>query len=482
MFDHKGNPVTRMGNWDAQSGSSYYQGASTSRRMYQWHVASSGPTDSVVYGLATLRARSRALVRNNPIAESALDTWVSNLVGTGITPRWNVEDPALKDRIQNLWNRWTEEADADEVQDFYGLQMLVARELIESGECLVRVRYRRQSDGMLVPLQVQVIEPDLLDEMYSTIAPNGNVIKSGIEFDKLGKRVAYWMYTEHPADAIGVAKNVQRKRISADLISHVYRPLRAGQIRGVPWMAPVLVALYELDQYEDAELVRKKTAAMFGGFIIEGGEPTPQLGTSYGEDEYGREIVALEPGSFPILPPGTDVKFSQPADVGSNYEIWIRQQLLRIAKGLGLTYEQLTGDLSKVNYSSIRAGLLEFRRFCRQIQLRILVHQFCRFVARHWMDMAVLSGAIDIRDYWDNPRRYQDITWHPDGWEWVDPQKDIKAEVMAIRAGLKSRAQVVSERGRDVEQIDREQSEDNARADSLGLIYDSDPRKTGGIG
>lgn len=459
-------------------GQSTYEGASIqSRRTYKWVVPTAGPNDAVIRELSILRARSRALVRNTDIGAAAIDTWVSNLVGTGINPRWNLgsEKLKLKQKLQDLWNAWVEEADYDGIQDFYGLQMLVAREMIEAGECFAILRFRPADSGLTVPLQIQVIEPDLVDEAYNILTETGE-IKSSIEFDGEGRRVAYWIYQKHPAEFSLRNSSNQRVRFPADVVAHVYRPLRAGQIRGIPWFAPILIRLYELDQYEDAELVRKKTAAMFGGFIIEGGDPA-SLGYSLGNDSLSREIVALEPGSFPVLPPGTDVRFSTPADVGANYEIWIKQQLRHIAKGLGLTYEQLTGDLSDVNYSSIRAGLLEFRRLCRQHQLRLLVHQFCRVVIRAWMDTAVLSGAINIGYYWEHRNRYLDITWHPDGWDWVDPQKDIDAEIKAIRAGLKSRAQSVSERGRDIEEIDREQMEDRQRMTEMGMNYDSDPNK-----
>ena len=134
--------------------------------------------------------------------------------------------------------------------------------------------------------------------------------------------------------------------------------------------------------------------------------------------------------------------------------------------------------MEKVNYSSARVALLEFRRFCRQLQLQVLAFQFCRPVALNWMNLAVLSGALAIRDYWENPRKYTRIKWRPDGWAWVDPLKDQLAEQLLVRNGFKSRAQVVAEMGADVEDVDREIAEDNARADKLGLIFDSDPRKT----
>jgi lambda family phage portal protein len=159
----------------------------------------------------------------------------------------------------------------------------------------------------------------------------------------------------------------------------------------------------------------------------------------------------MEPGTFPVLPPGMDVRFSEPADVGGNYERWVKQQLRMIAKGIGTTYEKLTGDLTEVNYSSIRAGLLSFQRFCKQIQLQTIAFQLCKPVAREFLNTAVLSGAIELPGYAQNPRIYRRIKWRPDGWPWVDPVKDQLAEQMAVRNGFKSREEVVAESGGDIE-------------------------------
>ncbi|SHE28290.1 phage portal protein, lambda family [Desulfacinum infernum DSM 9756] len=194
---------------------------------------------------------------------------------------------------------------------------------------------------------------------------------------------------------------------------------------------------------------------MFGGFITQpyDEDDLSPLGLSSGVDAQGRDLVALEPGTFPVLDPGMDIRFAEPADVGGQYEAWVTQQLRRIAKGVGITYEQLSGDLRGVTYSSVRAALLEFRRFCKQIQLQVLAFQFCRCVAVMWMDLAVLSGVLPIRDYWDNRRTYLRVTWRPDGWDWVDPWKDQKAEQLSVRCGFKSRAQVIAERGGDVDVV-----------------------------
>jgi lambda family phage portal protein len=245
----------------------------------------------------------------------------------------------------------------------------------------------------------------------------------------------------------------------------------------------VILTQHEINQFDDAELVRKKGAAMFGGFIYEDAEipggPFPPIGPKDETDSEDRDIVAMEPGTFPKLPPGMKVQFSEPADVGGSYEAFTKRQDRRVSRGFGgMSYEKYTGNLEDVNYSSIRAGNLEFQRVCKMIIYNVLVFQFCRSVARRWLDTAVLSGALRIEDYMENRRKYHRIKWDIDGWEWVDPLKDVQAEEMAVRAGFKSRSQAVGERGHDSEKVDQEIASDNKRADDLGNVYDSDPRKT----
>ena len=270
-------------------------------------------------------------------------------------------------------------------------------------------------------------------------------------------------------------------RVDAKEIAHLYRVLRPGQIRGEPWLSRALVKLNELDQYDDAELVRKKTAAMFAGFVTRQNPEDSLLGEGNADDA-GVAIASLEPGTLQILEPGEDIKFSDPADVGSSYSEFLRTQFRAVAAAVGITYEQLTGDLTGVNYSSIRAGMLEFRRRCEMVQHAVLVHQMCRPIWGAWMKQAVLSGALDApgfaRGGMARRRQYLSVKWIPQGWQWVDPEKEYKAMLLAIRAGLMSRSEAISANGYDAEDIDREIAADNARSDDLGLIFDSDPRYT----
>ena len=465
-----------------------YEGASSGRRMATWGTSTAGANAALFSSLGKLRSRSRELIRNNSIVDGGVDSYVANLIGSGISPRWQLKDKGLKKELQQLWNDWTLEADFYGNLDFYGLQSLVSRGLIDAGEILSRFIYRSPSYGLSVPLQLQLLEADHLDETYNSRSQSGNEIRMGIEINSQVERVAYHLYKDHPGEAFITSNySVERIPVPAREIIHVFRPIRAGQMRGRPWLASIIAKLHELDQYEDAELVRKKTAAMFGGFITETigvGDPSAFFGKRKSPDSENREIIAIEPGTFPVLPAGLDVKFSQPVDVGATYGVWLKQQLREIAAGMGVTYEQLVGDLSGVNYSSIRAGLLEFRRRVQQLQYEIIIFQFCRRVVNEWMDTVVAANIIRIPDYYANRRKYLRVKWRPDGWPWVDPLKDQAAEQLAIRSGFKSRAQVVAERpgGRDVEDVDAEIAEDNTRADDLGLVFDSDPRKTASSG
>jgi lambda family phage portal protein len=458
-----------------------FEGAGNGRRLSNWGTSTAGPNSTLFSSLGSLRSRSRELSRNDPQICGALDCLVSNIVGMGISPRWQLSDSNLKKRIQQLWSDWTQEADAGGLLDFYGLQSLIARSIIESGEVLIRFCPRR-SGSLLVPLQLQILEADHLDETYNTIAPNGNEIRMGIEFDKAGKRAAYWMFREHPGEVFMTVRNqFDRVRIPASEILHAYQPLRPGQQRGRPWLASLILTMHELNQFNDAELVRKKTAAMFGGFITqpsEEGNMPPLFGNEGETDETGSPVIQMEPGTFPALPPGYNVTFSQPADVGGNYSSFVKHQEQRAARGIGgLTYEKFTGDLSGVTYSSIRAGNLEFQRQCKQFIFNVMAYQICRPVARYWLSQVELSNAMRLPGYTKDPKSYMRIKWTIDGWPWVDPLKDLKASTGLVRSGFSSRTQEVAERGMDVEALEEEIQADNERADVGGFVFDSDARK-----
>lgn len=461
--------------------STSYEGASTTRRLRTWGLSSAGPNSVISDSLQNLKYRARDLDRNNPNASGGIDSFVSTLVGRGLTPRWNTGDPALDARILDLWKLSVPEMDASVCElDFYGLQTLVATAMQMSGGVLSRFVYKRQSDDLSVPLQIQILENDHLYDCYDQDLPNGNTLRLGVELTPGGQRAAYHIYPEHPGDNYIHKSSMLTTRIKADDMLHVYAPRRPGQLRGIPSLTPVITGLHNIDEYDDAERIRKKIAAMYAGFITTpSGDPSVSGLPGFEEDyETEEDLVGLSPGILQSLRPGENIEWSKPADVGDTFEPWMSHGLRQVAKALKITYEQLTGDLRNVNYSSIRAGLVEIYRYCRAHQAQILVHKFCRPVTTRWLDISVASGRIFIPRYTKYRKQIINNVWDPDGWDWVDPLKDLQAEILAIRAGIKSRSMTVGERGRNSAEVDSEIAKDNQRSDDSNTILDSDPRKT----
>jgi lambda family phage portal protein len=183
-------------------GAPLYDGTGFGRRTLAWQVANPGAVAALLTTQTELRAKSRDLVRRNTWAHAALESYVANAIGTGIKPQSLVTDAGLRETLQALWSDWTDVADAAGLTDFYGLQALACRAMLEGGETLVRLRYRRPEDGLPVALQLQVLEPEHLPVTLNTQAENGNVIRAGIEFDGLGRRVAHHLYRSHPEDGV----------------------------------------------------------------------------------------------------------------------------------------------------------------------------------------------------------------------------------------------------------------------------------------
>ena len=445
-----------------------FDGGLSKRRLKTFHASRAHVNTLIQASGADMTARARYLIRNNGYAANAVESWAGNAVGTGIKPSSGIADAVLKDRVQRLWLRWTDESDAEGLTDFYGQQRRAARELFIAGEVFFRIRPRRPEDGLSVPLQLQMLPAEMLPLNHNQLLENGHRIRQGIEFDRMGRRVAYHFLRRHPGDITDPGLAGETVRVPAESVLHIVDPVDAGQLRGVSRFSPALVKLFLLDQYDDAELDRKKVAAMFVGFVR---RPERELDNAADRDDQGEPLLPLEPGQLQMLDDGEDITFSAPADVGGNYESFQYRTLLQVAAALGLPYANLTADMLKANYSNTRAALLEFRRRIESFQHSVIVYQMCRAVWARWMDVAVLSGQLALPDYEQRRADYLDCNWLPPRWDWVDPLKDIRAETLAIQSGFKSRTQAIGERGFDATMVDAEIASDRDREARLGLAF-----------
>ncbi len=430
-----------------------YEGANVGRRTSGWAANATSANAEVGGGLTKLRDRSRDLVRNSPYAERAISEIVQQSIGTGIAAQAQGDSDGVNRIIDGAWEQWGAECDPDGQLDWCGIQELVLRTMLESGECLIRYRPRFADDGLLVPLQLQVLEPDHLDhnKMLSMDSKDGrgSVIVQGVEFDQIGRRVAYWIFPNHPGDVMYTSRgSMVSRRVPASEILHVYRKKRPGQVRGVPLLAPVIIALRDLDEYQDAERVRKKIEACLAAFVEQPEGPDgPSLGAITGTDDASAQrIEEFRPGMVMYGKPGEKAQFFAPTGAGG-YSEYVKQNERMIATGVGVTYEQLTGDLSNVNYSSYRAGLMSFRAGMESLRWMCIIPGFLRPVRQRFINAAYAAGAIPIQEY--------RTTWTPPGFGSVDPGKDAAAMEIDLRTGRMTWPQAVAEYGFDpIKQIE----------------------------
>jgi lambda family phage portal protein len=441
----------------------HYEAAAIGRRTSGWMSNTQDANSSAMPAISKIRGLSRDLIRNNGWARSAIREITRNTIGWGIKSKPVGGGPSLS----ALWKRWSEstECDADGVSTFAGLQRLALATVATSGSVLVRRRNRLETDGFSVPLQVQILEPDFLDTTHDGVTERGKTIE-GVEFDLLGRRVAYWIFDDHPGSSS--LRSLKSKRIPASEIRHVFMRDRPGQSIGVPWLAAAIVGLEDFDQFEDASLVRQKIAACFAAFVknIDGSD------VSIGEqDEDDPLVESLEPGTLSYLKPGQEVQFtSPPATVDTEFSI---RTLRKIAAAIGVTYEGLTGDYSQVNFSSARMARIAHWGNVHEWRWDMMIPQFCDPVWSWFCEAAVFSGRAES---------IVPAEWTPPPMPMIEPDREGLAINRLVRSGAMTFSEMIREQGNDPESHLKEYASDLKRLDELGIQLDSDVRKVSQAG
>lgn len=451
-----------------------FEGASRGRRTGGWFTSSASANTENAPALVTLRNRSRDLVRNNSYAKRAVQGIANNVIGTGIVaqikPKLQSKKNALSTPVQELmavWRDWadTTDCDFDGLHTLYGIQRLAMRTIAESGEVLILQKRRKVKKGE-IPIQLQVLEPDFIDTLKTERTTDGGKIIQGIEFDKDGRRVAYWLFPEHPGEVNAATSNsAMSVRHDADSICHLFEVLRPGQVRGIPFGTTVIIKLKDFDEFEDAQLTRQKVSACFTAFI-EDMELPAEIKEIEDSVQAGDK---LQPGAIEILPNGKRITFPNPPQV-TGYKEFSDVSLHGVASGFGAPYELVTGDYSQVNFSSAKMGWSEFQRNIDDWQWNLVIPRFCQIVWKWFQTAAIVAGytvASTCYATWTTPRRTM-----------IDPTREIPATVEAIRAGLMTLSEAIRENGYDPDEHFAELAADAKRIDELGLILDSDARKT----
>ena len=448
---------------------SKYEGASRTRRTEGWNTVNSSANFEVANGLNMLRQRSRDLVRNNAYAARAISVIATHTVGTGIVPQVKANTKKKTKDIDAIVKEHllTEAIDADGRNNLYGIERLCQRSIAEGGEVLLRRRRRKASDGLPLPYQVQVLEGDYLDLSKSGII-NGWLTKNGIAFNGIGQRVGYWLFPEHPGENVYFNfSGIDSRFVPASEIIHSYRMDRPGQMRGVPWTSPIIIRMRDFDEYEDAQLLRQKIAACFAAFVYDNELPGPLATPTQAADTTGL-IEKLEPGIIELLPGGKRIEFANPPSVEGQAE-YQSIQLHAIGAGIGVPYDLLTTDQSQVNFASGRLGRDAFYQDVTDWRNHMLIPNVCNGNWKWFLEGVEFTGqSIDsVNVLWSPPRKPM-----------TNPDKDIPALRDSVRAGQITPSEMLRQLGYDPQEFFAEYKSDNEILDALGIILDSDPRKT----
>ncbi len=456
-----------------------YAGAAISRLNTSWSSHAQPAAWHIWQGLQALRARSREQYRNNDYARRFVRMCQQNIVGpTGVAMQSRVADAngepdkLAQQAIEDAWQAWSLDCDASGQMTLPEMLRLIVATVATDGECLVR-----RISGGPYGVRLQLIDPERLDIRLNQVAPNGNRIRMGVEVDKHGRPVAYHLL-EEPVDMYQSSYSVvsKRERVPAENIIHLYLHEAIGQTRGVPWMASALVRMKNLHGYEEAAVVAARIGASKMGFFkaSEGEGAAPMADDE--DVETGEFIQDAEPGVFEVLPEGYDFTAFNPDYPHQQFPDFIKATLRGIASGLGVAYNGLANDLEGVNYSSIRAGVLEERESWKVLQNWLIDH-FMRPVFLTWLDAQLSLGTLKVPTKSgllkalppEKFEKFRKVTFQPRRWAWVDPQKDMDANASAIELGLKSRTEIIRDMGRDPEEVWTEIARENERLAELGI-------------
>lgn len=461
-----------------------YAGAKIDR-LLPGIASASDANREVATSLVTLRNRSREVRRDDGLAAGILDAVTQNMVGAGIRAKSIVygarndkERTDLEDEIDTLWDRWwAGDCDATGLnRPGATLLALAVGGWKESGGAIARRRWRRLTDNLAVPMQLQILEPDYID-LTADWPPDqyGYSWVQGIQFSKIGRVVAYRLYESHPGGSWSMPFSSLTVDVPASEIAYLTKPTRPGQVHGVPLITPVLASIIQRQRFIRSEMTRQETLAMLALIVTPPADSVDlsddSIGVTLGVSEpadaekppiyetqlqAGGVYVARNGGTVtPVIPPGN-----------SQYDVFCRRTDRDICCGSGVPYEIGTRDFSLVNYSSYVAGEIQWRESLRHDQRVWLEPLLLRRIYGWFIDAAVLAGKIKLRDGMS-----VGASWHFPALVDTNRAKSVDASLAAIAGGLSTWTAELSKEGLDFADVVAQRKKDDALIAAAGITF-----------
>lgn len=504
IWFHPQAGLERMGKRAALAAASGYVGARTDRTSLQrWaaSVGASADTDTLP-DLELLRARSRDLERNDPLAQSAISTKTANVIGSGHVLRPEVDFSRLgittddaeawEGLALDIWNNWAKSRDCDvtRAQTFFELEDLVYRSRLLSGDVFV-IRRFKERPGRLLGTCVQVVEADRLSN--PNWAADSDRIAGGIEFDEDGAPAAYHFADRHTVDRGNLGGMVWRRVPAFDstgrrMVLHIHGPRkRPDMTRYAPMLAPVIEALKQRSRYSEAELMAAVVSACFAiGMTSPDGDLSDGLIQQNKEGTTAdNQIVLTDPGQIFDLLPGEEVKSFAPGRPNPQFAPFIDAIAREVGAGTDLPHEMLVKQF-QASYSASRAALEMAWQFFKTDRA-LHVSQFCEPVYEDVITEAIARGLLKAPGFFSDPLRKQawlGATWMGPSRPTIDPMKDARADEKYLSMGVTTRTRIAAERfGIDYRTVQRRIERESATIDEVensNVSGDASPRAGAG--
>ena len=425
----------------------------------------------------TIRARARDLERNADIAESIAGALERNIVGVGIQLQARVissgdeENETLNKQIETLWKDWckAENCDITGELSFVDMQeMAIRRKNFDGG-----ILFIKNFVNSKYPFALQIREVDDIYSAYNSYLSKNdsqNRIINGIEIDKYNKIVAFWLKTTTP-DGLWLAEPIRIP--AAERVIYLRKKMRPSQIREMSEMSRTATRIRDVNEYSEAISVKERIMACLSVFIKKLNPANGGFGRAQGagvvtDKKTKMPIQTIAPGMINYLQPGDDVVTLNPSGQASNAKDFFAVLLRLIGAGKGLSYETVSRDMSMVNYSSARQGQLEDRKTYKREQLFLIEH-FLDLVYPAWFTSLVLSGQLNIPDFWKNKDKYLAHEWITPGWDWIDPLKEAKANEIGLASGQITLSEICGSDGKDWKNVLKQLAKEQKYAKKLGL-------------
>lgn len=458
-----------------------YEGARTDRRELQGMTRSARGADAdTIADLRTLRARSRELYRNAPLATGAIKTVATSVVGWGLDPQPRIDRALLglseeqardwQRQARRLWWLWAGSASCDwaGLLTFAALTDLSLRSRLQSGDAFIVRQWREPRAGELFGTRLQLIEADrCCNPDFRADTPT---LTAGVEMTPEGRPIAYHFLDRHPDDAGAVGGRWSRvlaigPESGEQRVLHLWRPDRPHATRGVPYLAPVITALRKLHQYSDSELMAALVSSLFTVFIKHQETELGAAGPAGLQEPSGlppsSQAAAVAAGQYRMgagamldLNPGEDVAFANPMRPNASYDPFVLAIVREISVGLELPYELLIKHFT-ASYSASMAALQEAWRFFRTERYHLT--DSLTQPAYEWvLGESVLRGYLAAPGFFENPLLRQawcTTTWTGPARGHIQPAQEASAMETRLRIGVTTKDQEIAEHsGRDFDE------------------------------